>query len=135
MPRTFEPFRNSATPRGHTFFRVFTGPGTPFDGLRGKMLADIKAPSLTFLIVEAGESVPWTRPDELPYRTGEELPKLGGILRDGRFRVALVDGSVWHFEIADEDAIRAAVTGAPWSKSREHDPQGPAGGHHREPRR
>src|SRR5436190_1205501 len=64
-------------------------------------------------IEEDGEPVPWTKPDELAYDPDEPLPPLGGILRDGRFRAAMADGSVRHFEVKDEDRIRAAVTGQP----------------------
>ena len=30
MPSAYEPFKDSPFPRGHTFYRVIVGPGSPF---------------------------------------------------------------------------------------------------------
>ncbi len=60
-----------------TPFRVFIGQGTPFEGGRGPRLADITdGLDQTILVVEADESVPWTKPDELPYAPDKPLPAL-----------------------------------------------------------
>ena len=88
----------------------FVGPGSPFER-PGLKLDDFKGrTSNTFLIVEAETPVPWTKPDELDYHPDGPVPRLGGILRDGRFRVAMADGSVVHYRI-DEATIRAGIKG------------------------
>src|SRR5262249_26723939 len=96
MPIAYEPFRDSPFPRGHTFYPVIVGPGSVFER-PGVKFADLKNPSATFLIVEAAEPVPWTKPDELDYPPDGPVPRLGGIMRDGRFRVAMADGRVFHY--------------------------------------
>jgi hypothetical protein len=111
MPPSYEPYRGCKMPPHTTFFKVIRGPGTPFDrpGLR---LKDLKGgTSNTFLIIEAAEPVVWTKPDDLDYHPEEPLPRFGGILRDGTFRVLMADGSVWQKEVADEEAIRVGITG------------------------
>ena len=62
-----------------THYRVFTGKGTAFEGLRGLRLKEDFPDGVdnTLLIVEANEAVPWTKPDELPYDSQSPLPRLG----------------------------------------------------------
>ncbi|MBC8290087.1 MAG: DUF1559 domain-containing protein, partial [Planctomycetes bacterium] len=47
--------------------------------------------SNTILLVEAKRAVPWTKPEDIPVRTGSPLPKFGGFSPDG-FHVGLCDG-------------------------------------------
>jgi hypothetical protein len=49
--------------------------------------------SNTIGVVEAGEAVPWTKPEPLVYNDKGPLPKLGGHFKDG-FLVGMMDGSV-----------------------------------------
>jgi hypothetical protein len=66
----------------------------------------------TFLIVEAGDPVLWTKPDDIPYASKAPLPKLGGIFKEG-FSAALADGSVRFVKRSvSEKTIRAAITPA-----------------------
>jgi hypothetical protein len=66
--------------------------------------------SNTILIVEAGNAVPWTKPEDLHYAADEPLPELGGLFRDV-FHVALADGSVHTFtKKYDKATLRAAIT-------------------------
>ena len=44
-------------------------------------------------MVEAGEPVVWTKPDDLPFDEKKDLPKLGGLF-DGEFHVLTADGAV-----------------------------------------
>jgi hypothetical protein len=75
------------------------------------------------MIVEAGTSVPWTKPEDLPYDPGKPLPSLGGLFKDG-FSATLFDGSVRFLtRDIDEETIRALITrngGEPveWTKLR-----------------
>jgi hypothetical protein len=60
-------------------------------------------------VVEGGEAVPWTKPQDIPF-DGKTVPKLGGLFADG-FHAAMADGTVRFVpKGADERAIRAAIT-------------------------
>jgi hypothetical protein len=68
--------------------------------------------SNTLMIVEAGEAVPWTKPEELIYLPDKPVPKLGGLFRDG-FHACYADGSVQHISkeiFKDEPVLRALIT-------------------------
>jgi hypothetical protein len=93
MPAVF------ATPKGNagknTFYQVITGPKTiwPDAAKTQARLTDITdGTTNTFLIVEAGTSVEWTRPIDVVY-DGITTPQLGGIFHPD-FCVAFADGSV-----------------------------------------
>ena len=113
MPPIFQPYPHAlGYPDDQTFFRVFVGKGTPFEP--GKMIS-LGAKDLplgaanTLLIVEAGESVVWTKPDELPFEQGKPLPNLGG-LWPKRMQAVMCDGSVRYFpKPLDEAAIREMI--------------------------
>jgi RNA polymerase sigma-70 factor (ECF subfamily) len=110
MPRVFAPLAGKAKANS-TFFRVFTGEGNVFEGKEGIRLQDITdGTSNTILIVEAGQAVPWTKPDELPYDAKKALPKLGGQFKEG-FYIAFCDGSVRFVRTPiDELTFRALIT-------------------------
>lgn len=113
MPKVFAPFDGSSPPKPHTtFYQVFVGKGTAFEGPEGLRI-DSEFPDGTgdtFLVVEAGAAVPWTKPEELPYAADQPVPQLGGLFK-GSFRAALVDGSVRSLKLNTSEAtIRAAIT-------------------------
>jgi hypothetical protein len=113
MPRVFGRFDGKPTSEPDTtFYQVFTGKHTAFESLEGEPLEDFTdGTGNTFLIVEAGEAVPWTKPADLAYSPDHPLPKFGGILRDGPFRAALADGSVRNVGPEVREAtLRAAIT-------------------------
>jgi hypothetical protein len=66
--------------------------------------------SNTILVVEAGEAVPWAKPDDLPYDGVMALPRLGG--PGGRFLAGMGDGSVRTLrrDRIDEKTLRALIT-------------------------
>ncbi len=114
MPATYAaPGRKAAKiPPYHTVCHVFVGPGAAFEGREGLRLPDDfpDGTSNTILIVEAGAPVPWTKPEELEYRTDGPLPDLRCLFRDG-FRVGLADGSMrWLGKGTSEATLRAAIT-------------------------
>jgi len=90
-----------------TFCQVFTGPGTPFDCPGGCRLPEdfLRGSSNTILVVEAGNAVPWTKPEDLIYAPDQPLPPLGGPAREksasfffqrvfGTFSIGFADGHI-----------------------------------------
>ena len=94
MPKDFQPIRVKVE-NGHTFYRGFDGPDTVFE--TGKKLQLVRIPdgtSNTILVIEAGESCVWTKPDDLPYNAKKPIPKLGGMF-EGDFHILMGDGAVY----------------------------------------
>jgi hypothetical protein len=124
MPRVFSaptdlPVEARAEPFS-TFYQVFTGEGTAFEGYQGLRLPQDfpKGTSNTFLVVEAGQAVPWTKPDDLSYPQDYTvpLPPLGGVFtgesrfslfgsnRVKGFHAVMADGSVRFFPSTTDKA-------------------------------
>jgi hypothetical protein len=77
-----------------TYYRGFTGDGGVLGSVKELSLADIlNGSSNTFLVVEAGEPVPWTKPDDLVHDLKKPLPPLGGPQKTD-FYAAFCDGTV-----------------------------------------
>jgi uncharacterized protein (TIGR03067 family) len=69
---------------GLTFYQVFTGKGTIFEDKDGLKLTDqLKRDGPQFMVVEAGEAIPWTKPDDLAYDPNKPLPRLGRLSDEG----------------------------------------------------
>ncbi len=110
MPKIYAPPLGVEAPAGHTFYRAFTGPNTiSATPLTLQGIPD--GTSNTIMVVEAGEAVPWTKPDEFPNDPNKPLPKLGGHFK-GKMNVLIGDGSVRTLDLSkiDEKMIRAAIT-------------------------
>ncbi len=85
MPNDFI-IPGSNDPSGMTRYRVFVGKGTAFEvpdpgakirpGLRVQNLREWKE---KILVIEAADSVPWTKPDELQYKPDGPLPSLSTV--------------------------------------------------------
>ena len=96
LPAVYKPVRGKAG-KNETFYRVFVGNGGMFDKSEKVTFAHITdGLSNTFMVVEAGEAVPWTKPHDLEYDPKKDVPKLGGMF-DGDFHVLLGDGHVRMF--------------------------------------
>jgi Protein of unknown function (DUF1559) len=126
MPEAYRPPPSVARRMSEfsTICHVFVGKGTAFEGPEGLRL-DCDFPdgtSNTFLIVEAGNPVLWTKPEDLPFDPHGPLPDLTGIHRD-YFRASLADASVRNISRRiSEKTLRAAITrngddllGADWN--------------------
>jgi uncharacterized protein (TIGR03067 family) len=113
MPELYAPVRGKPKVPYTTYYQVFTGPTTMFEmGKKAIRLPDVlDGTSNTAMIVEAGEPVPWTKPEDLPFDPKKkELPKLGGQFPDG-FWIAWGDGSVrWAGRGFDERTMHAVIT-------------------------
>ena len=123
MPKIYLMPGDTTAPPGYTYYRVFVGHGAAFDpprpakgpnefglsgGVRITDFPDGKAN--TILVVEAGQAVPWTKPDELDYDPNGPLPPLGGHF-SGVFTAALADGAVKQIPMdTNPQTIRAAIT-------------------------
>jgi hypothetical protein len=117
------PAATRAGPSG-TFYCVFTGPGTAFDGAEGLRLPQDFPDRLdeTILVAEAAEPVPWTKPEDLVYDPRGPLPPLGGLftggagcsltrgVRDRGYSLGLADGSVRFIRDLSETTLRHAIT-------------------------
>ena len=124
MPRLYRaPWtRRVDVPPKHTVYRVFVGPGTPFEpGARVRLKDDFPdGLADTILFVEAGDPVPWTQPAEIPFDPARPV-RLRGLFRNG-YRACTADGRYRFIrDDADECAVWAAATrnggeaaGPPW---------------------
>ncbi|VTU02032.1 Protein containing DUF1559 OS=Rhodopirellula maiorica SM1 GN=RMSM_02894 PE=4 SV=1: SBP_bac_10 [Gemmataceae bacterium] len=121
MPKVFE-HPGRPAPKGHTYFRVFSlpkgakGTDAPMfeEGKRAPRLIDVSdGLSNTLMIVEAGEAVPWYKPDVLAYDGKLPLPQLGDKDTD-LFLAALGDGSARAFRPSTlgQQTLRALITRA-----------------------
>jgi RNA polymerase sigma factor (sigma-70 family) len=95
MPSIYEPVGAGKKGKGQTYYQVFTGPDTPFDGANKITLNGITdGTSNTVLAVEAKDPVPWTKPADLTMpKDKDKLPGLGGLFKSG-MNVLFFDGSV-----------------------------------------
>jgi hypothetical protein len=121
-PRRCRPALGGGEPPGLTRYQVLIGPGTAFEraGLTWDDFPDGLANTL--LVVEAGESVPWTKPADLDYDPGKPLPPLGGaftkpvhvlcyeVWRKPGFTACFADGSVRFITSTDEAALRSIIS-------------------------
>jgi hypothetical protein len=114
MPSSYAPPSGKAwkVPPHHTVCHVFVGKGAAFEGREGLCLsADFPdGTSRTLLLVEAGEPVPWTRPEDLPYDPDGPLPDLRGLFHDG-FRACMADDSLRFIRKGTSEAtLRGLIT-------------------------
>ncbi len=95
----------------HTVYHVLVGQKTPFEEGTKLQLSDDFPDGLsnTLLFVEAGVPVPWTKPEEIPFDSRQDV-KLSGLFRDG-FRACTADGR-YRFVRHDTDpaVVNAAIT-------------------------
>lgn len=113
MPSVYGAPGASDKHKNETFYQVFTGKGTMFQGQNGISIDKIKdGLGNTLYVIEAKSSVPWTKPADLVFEADKPLPKLGGVFKDG-FCSGLADGSARFIprDIADVD-LRPWITPA-----------------------
>jgi hypothetical protein len=103
---------NVKTAEPVTVYQAFVGPGAFFEGTK-KLSFGADFPDgmeNTFMIVEAANPVPWTKPEDLPFDPSKPLPKLGGHTPGG-FTVAFCNGAVYVLRQNIKEALlRALIT-------------------------
>ncbi|HBI46556.1 MAG TPA: hypothetical protein DDY78_27435 [Planctomycetales bacterium] len=118
-----------------TFYQVFTGEETAFEYPQGLRFPQdfSKGTSNVFLVVEAGQAVPWTKPSDVFYDDDEPFPLLGGVFtgesrfslfgsnRVKGFHAAMADGSVRFFpSTTSEVTLRDAITRSEGQRLKSH---------------
>jgi hypothetical protein len=99
-----------------TYYRGFSNAGAVFERRpSGQFISwdSIKdGASNTIFVVEAGEAVEWTRPDDLDASPDKPFPRMGGLKLRGRiFGAFMGDGGVRHFKLDfPEPTLRALIT-------------------------
>jgi hypothetical protein len=111
MPKLYAPVGVAGADPQSTFYQVFVGKDAAFDPIKGRKIGEFRdGTSYTFLVIEAGDAVPWTKPADLPYDAEKPLPKRGGLFRDG-FHAAMSDGGIRFIKnTVDEKTLRALIT-------------------------
>lgn len=96
MPEVYAPIAGEARKKFSTYYQVFVGPNTPFSQKgRGPHMPRSfpDGTSVTILVIEAAEALPWTAPRDIDYDVKKPIPKLGGLFADG-YHAVMADGSV-----------------------------------------
>ena len=131
MPPTFARAADRYSPSPFTYYRGFASRGAVFERRpehvgprffpllgyhwvsgRGLRLQDFTdGADSTILVVEAGDPVEWTKPDDLDASPGKSFPKMGGLGWRKVFQAAFADGSVRPLKLdTPEETLRALVT-------------------------
>jgi RNA polymerase sigma factor (sigma-70 family) len=93
-----------------TYYQGFVGTGAFFEPQeKAPIHAIVDGTSNTLAVVEAGEPVFWTKPEDLPFVAGQAVPRLGGLF-PGFFNALVADGSVVLLSAdADGATLRKAI--------------------------
>jgi len=111
MPKVYLAPRGKAE-AGFTFYQSFSGPGTMMSGKKLGVAQIADGSSNTFMVVEAGTAVPWTKPADLPFDAAKPLPALGGVF-DGAFLALFGDGTLRNMKKGVKEAsIKKFITTA-----------------------
>ena len=95
MPKIYEPLGEEKKGEGLTYFQVFTGPDTLFDGPKKMKIQSITdGTSNTLLAIEGRDFVVWTKPADLMLPNQKnKLPPVGGHFKNGTM-IMMCDGAV-----------------------------------------
>jgi len=111
MPDVFRSADDDLRSTNSSFFAL-VGPGTVFEGKDGIKIDRIPdGTSTTILLVEAKRSIPWTKPEDIPYDPTKPLPALGGWGFDNdKFLALFADGTVRQFSMQlGERTLKALI--------------------------
>src|SRR5262245_49190453 len=132
MPRIYARPMDKPEKRGiKTHYRGFSSPGAVFERRPGDVPSErIRVLGLTvhpadrlrmgtfkdgasdtILVVEAWDSIEWTKPDDLDASPGQPFPRMGGFRWKRIFQAVMADGSVRQLNLdIPEATLRALVT-------------------------
>ena len=120
MPQIYAAPRG-ADLKGQTCYQSFAGTAALMNGKTVPIDAIPDGLKNTFMVVEAGEAVIWTKPADIPFDPKKPLPKLGGVY-DGDFHVAFCDGDVCYIKKGvNEETLKKFITIAGNEKVRRKD--------------
>jgi hypothetical protein len=105
----------SVAAEGKTIYKVFVGGGAGFDPVKPRRIADFTdGTSNTFLVAAGGETVLWTKPDDIPFDPEKPVPDLSKPFPLSDLLFAFGDGSVRAFRAdrfkTDEKTLKAYIT-------------------------
>ena len=117
MPAVYGcPSRNLAGEPGLTAYRIFAGPGALLDPTRPTGIEAVTdGMSVTLMVVESTEAVPWTKPDDLPF-VNDPAPRANPLLgagsrHPGGIDALFADGSVRFIKLSiNPQVFRALIT-------------------------
>ena len=125
MPDVYAGRTDGRRRRGHTtYYRGFSSSGAAFErrpgddrlkpdgSYRPMTLADFRdGRANTILVVEAGDPVEWTKPDDLDASPDKPFPKMGGMDWRNVFQVVMADSQRHSIRLdTPESALRALVS-------------------------
>jgi hypothetical protein len=111
MPKVYATPGVAAEP-GHTYYKVFAGPKTPFDPTYAPGLSAFKdGTSNTICVVEGGSPVIWTKPDDITVDLSKPLPDLS-LAGNRQISVIMFDGTCRTLDLdkVNEATLKAAIT-------------------------
>jgi hypothetical protein len=110
IPRVYACQRETILRYG-TPYQVFVGKGAAFEGTEGVSLKDFPdGLDKTILIVEAAETVPWTKPEDIEFSGDLRFPSLGNV-SEHFFLAVFADGASRRFpKRFPESTLRALVS-------------------------
>ena len=116
MPRIYTtPDTRARAGEGKSFYRGFAHKGAVFEkpafqGRRLSFAGITDGLSNTIFVVEAGEAVDWTRPDDLDFSAGRPLPPLGAGRAGDQVLVLMGDGSTRYVSKTMPESTWRALT-------------------------
>lgn len=101
---------SDASDSTNTSYFALTGKGTSFEGDEGLSFAKFTdGLSNTFMVVETKNTVPWTKPEDIPIDFEKDLPEFGGWYQGG-YIALMCDGAVKFIsENIDEKVLKLLI--------------------------